>query len=168
MRLFPLTCWLALCCAGCAGYRLGPTTGVVAGSKTVRVDLFQNQTLEPRLTQPVAFALRRNLQQEGTYRLATRGDSDVLVTGVITEFDRSELSFLPNDVLTERDYGLTLRATVRAVDRATGKVLLEREVRGRTHIRVGNDLSAAERQALPLLADDLARNVTSLLVDTEW
>ena len=39
---------------------------------------------------------------------------------------------------------------------------------GRTTIRVGNDLTSAERQAVPLAAEDLARSITSLLVDGEW
>ena len=37
-----------------------------------------------------------------------------------------------------------------------------------TLVRVGSDLSSAERQAIPLLADDLAKNVTELLVDGTW
>src|SRR5688572_19337034 len=89
---------------GCAGYRLGPTNGMPAGSRSVQVNLFENLTWEPRLTEPVATSLRRALQQDGTYRLATRGDADIIVEGTITEFDRSGLSFDPRDVLTVRDY----------------------------------------------------------------
>jgi hypothetical protein len=37
-----------------------------------------------------------------------------------------------------------------------------------TLIRVGSDLTSAERQALPLLAADLARNITALLADGTW
>ena len=39
---------------------------------------------------------------------------------------------------------------------------------GRTTLRPGADFSSAERQAVPLLAEDLARNITSLLVDGSW
>jgi len=35
-------------------------------------------------------------------------------------------------------------------------------------IRVGDDLTSTERQALPLLAADLAKNVTTLLVEGTW
>jgi hypothetical protein len=35
-------------------------------------------------------------------------------------------------------------------------------------VRVGNDLTSAERQALPLAADDLARSITALLADGTW
>jgi hypothetical protein len=141
---------------------------MAAGEKSIQVNFFRNDTLEPRLIEYVASTLRRNLQQEGTYHLNTSGDGDIVVNGVITELFRSELSFQPTDVITVKDYRLRLVAKVTAVERISGKVLLDRVVSGRTSLRVGNDLSSAERQALPLLADDLAKNVTSLLVDGSW
>src|ERR1043165_2687288 len=33
---------------GCAGYHLGPTNGVRAGERSVQVNPFVNQTIEPR------------------------------------------------------------------------------------------------------------------------
>jgi len=170
MRLLALSssCLLAALLAGCAGYRLGPTGGVVAGARSIQVNFFRNETLEPRLTGPITAALRKSLQQDGAYRLNTHGEGEIVVNGVITKFNRSELSFQPNDVLTVRDYSLSLIARITAVERSTGKTLLDREVSGRTTIRVGPDLSSVERQAIPLLAEDLARNVTSLLVDGDW
>jgi hypothetical protein len=47
-------------------------------------------------------------------------------------------------------------------------VLFDRPVTGSTLIRVGSDLTSAERQSLPLLAEDLAKNVASLLADGGW
>ena len=120
------------------------------------------------MTEPVATALRRALQQDGTYRLATRGDADIIVEGAIVEFDRSGITFDPRDILTVRDYELTLTATFTAKDAATGKILLASSAQGRTTIRSGADLPSAERQAAPLLADDLARRITSALVDGTW
>jgi hypothetical protein len=153
---------------GCAGYRLGPTNGLAAGAKSLQVNLFQNRTLEPRLSEAVAQALRKRLQQDGTYKLATRGEGDIVLNGVITRYSRLPVSFQPKDVITARDFDLALSVQVVAEDRATGKKLLEREVRGRTTVRAAADLPSVERQALPLLAEDLARNVTALLVDGTW
>ena len=153
---------------GCAGYRLGPTNGIPAGSRSVQVHLFQNETLEPRLSEPVATSLRRTIQQDGTYKLATRGDADIILDGTITEFNRSGLSFDPRDILTVRDYELVLSVRFTATERATGKLLAGSTVSGRTTIRSGADLPSAERQAAPLLAEDLARKITSALVDGTW
>jgi hypothetical protein len=153
---------------GCAGYRLGPTNGVVAGSKSIQIISFANQTLEPRLADAVSFQLRKQLQRDGTYELNTHDSGDIILSGVITRYQRHELSFARDDILTVRDYRLTLTAQVTARERSSGKVILDRAVTGYTLIRVGSDLTSTERQALPLLAADLAKNVTSLLVDGTW
>ncbi len=159
---------LAAALCGCAGYRLGPSNGLTAGAKSVQIEPFANQTLEPRLGDAVTSAMRKEVQRDGTYHLATHDPGDVVLSGVVTRYTRFEMSFLPNDVLTVKDYRVTMTAQVTAWDRATGKVLFDRPVTGATLVRVGSDLTSAERQALPLLADDLAKNVTSLLADGSW
>ncbi len=159
---------LAFLCTGCAGYRLGPTNGVAAGEKSVQIIPFANQTMEPRLGDAVTMQVRKQLQRDGTFRLATHEDGDILVSGAVINYHRQEVSFIPTDVLTVRDYRLSLTAQVTARERGTGKVLLEQPVSGSTLIRVGADLASSERQALPLLAGDLARHVTALLVDGSW
>jgi hypothetical protein len=154
--------------AGCASYRLGPTGGVPPGARSVQVDFFKNSTAEPRLLEAVNSALRKRLQQDGTLRLDTRGGGDIVMSGALVRFERTGVSFQPGDVITARDFNLALTAHIKAVERASGKVLLDREVRGRTTIRAGSDLASAERQAIPLLAEDLARNATTLLVEGIW
>ena len=164
-----LTFSAALLLAGCAGYQLGPTNGTKAGERSVSVNPFINQTMEPRLTDAVTQQLRKQLQRDGTFRLSSHGDSDVIVSGRITHYDRLELSFSSTDVLTVVDYRLRIIAVVTARNRTSGKIILdELPITGTTLIRVGNDLASSERQALPLLADDLAKNVTALLADGTW
>jgi hypothetical protein len=112
--------------------------------------------------------LRRWIQRDGTYRLGTKDDGDIVVDGIITDFSRSGISFQPSDILTVRDYELSAVVKFTATERATGKVLMESTVAGRTTIRAGPDLASAERQAGPLIAEDIARRITSLLVDGTW
>jgi hypothetical protein len=159
---------LLLATCGCAGYKLGPTNGVAARAQTVQVNPFANETLEPRLGEALTQSLRKILQQDGTYRLSSSDTGDVVVSGKIVRFHRQHLSFQRSDVLTPRDYRLTMTAQVTARNRWTGQVLLERNVTGQSTIRAGNDLVSAERQAIPLVAEDLARNTTALLVDGTW
>ena len=168
MRGLPFVALLGLLCGGCAGYKLGSTTGFPAGSRSVQINPFVNNTIEPRLSDAVTSQLRKQLQQDGTYRLDTKGEGDVIVTGSIVEYDRSGLSFIPTDVVTPREFRIVLTAQVVARERNSGKVLLQRRVSGHTNVRIGADLSSSERQAVPLLAEDLARNITSVLVDGDW
>lgn len=163
-----VVCLIALAVAGCAGYKLGPTNGVAAGEKTLQLTPFSNQTMQPRLGDAVTSALRRNLQRDGTYKLATHGGADVEVTGVLTHYNRHELSFIPRDVLTVSDFRINVKARVTARDRVSGRTILDKEVTGYTLVRAGSDLTSAERQAVPILADDLAKNILSLLVDGTW
>ena len=162
------TAGIALALSGCAGYKLGPTNSTSAGEKSVQIIPFANQTLEPRLGDALTGALRKELQRDGTYRLATRDAGDIVVNGVITRYLRQEQTLVPEDVVTVRDYRIALTAQVTARDRVTGKVLLDQPVTGYTLLRVGSDLTSAERQALPLLATDFARQVTALLADGSW
>ncbi|KAB2673619.1 MAG: hypothetical protein DVB31_03410 [Verrucomicrobia bacterium] len=164
--------WLLLAFAvllcGCAGYRLGPSNGETAGTRSVEFKPFSDQTLEPRLLEPVAQSLRKGLQRDGTFRLATREPGDIVVSGALVGYSRRPLTYQPKDLFTTRDYEVRLVAHVTAVERSTGRVLFDREIVGRTPIRSAPDLNSAERQAAPLLADDLSRTILSLLVDGSW
>lgn len=153
---------------GCAGYKLGPTNGDTAGSRSVSVTPFRNDTMEPRLSEYVTLEMRKRIQQDGTFRLETQEPGDLILSGHITKFDRSALAYNPGDTITPQDYTLTMFAQITAVERATGKTNLVRNIYGRTTIRVGADLASAERQAVPLLAQDLARAAISSLADGSW
>jgi hypothetical protein len=153
---------------GCAGYKLGPTNGEVAGARSIQVHPFHNTTMEPRLSDAMTSALRKRLQQDGTYRLDSRSEADLEVHGVITRFERNEAGFQPNDILTVRDYQLLVYAHIIVLERSSGKTNINQQVFGRTTIRVGSDLASAERQAVPLLAAELARNAASVIVDGRW
>ena len=165
---FLLIAALLLPAAGCAGYRLGSASGLTADAQSIEIIPFPNQTEEPRLSQSLASALRRQIQNDGTFKLETRGRGDLQITGNIVQYLRVGVTFQPGDVITPRDFELRMTAQVKVLNRRAGKTLLQRPVTGRTLIRAFNDLASAERQALPLLADDLARKIIDLLVDGDW
>ena len=167
-RLWFPACLATLLLSGCAGYRLGPANGMAAGEKSIQIRPFSNATLEPRLTDAVTAQLRREIQRDGTFRLASQDDADIVLTGKITRYHRRELSLSEADTLTPLDFLLTLTAQVTARERGSDKVLLDKTVTGSTLMRIGTDLTEAERQALPILAADLAKNVTALLADGSW
>jgi len=159
---------VALAGGGCAGYQLGPVNALAAREKSVQVNPFTNKTLEPRLGDEVTGQLRKQLQRDGTYQLASHNDGDIVLSGSVVHYVRQVVSLSPSDTLTVRDYRLELRAQVTAYERSTGKVILNQPVTGYTLIRVTTDLTSTERQAMPLLAGDLAKNVTALLAEGAW
>jgi transposase InsO family protein len=167
LKLF-LPAVIAFTLAGCASYHLGPTNGAVAGEKSIQVLPFNNQTLQPRLGDAITQALRERLQMDGTYRLDTHGTGDVVVTGVIRQYTREGLGYLSTDTATPENYRVEVTAHVTARERASGKLILDRDVKGHSLTHIGADLASSERQALPLLADDLTRNITALLTEGAW
>ena len=158
----------ALLLAGCASYHLGPTTGLGAGDKTVEILPFNNQTLQPRLGDAITQSLRERVQVDGTYRLATGGPGDVVVTGVVRQYERQGIAYLNTDAVTPENYQISITVHVIARERATGKLLLDKDVKGHTLVNVGSDLASAELQALPLLAEDLSQNIMELLSEGTW
>ena len=159
---------IAVTVTGCAGYRLGSVNPVIPADQAVEVGLFQNATPLPGLAESVNASIRRELQRDGTFTLATGGDGDVLLTGSIDTYRRSPVTFQPRDILSVRDFEVELVTRVRAAEKATGQVLIDRELTGRTTVRLGGDLASAERQALPLLANDLAKQAVALLAEGGW
>lgn len=153
--------------AGCAGYTLGPTNGLAAGDKKIQITPFLNRTFEPRLGDAVTTALRKQIQTDGTYHLATQGDADVVVTGVLSHYNRRELNFGSNDVLTVQTYSVSVSAEITARDVSAGTTKSWTNTAS-TLVRVGSDLASSERQAMPVLAGDLAKHVTDSLVDGTW
>ena len=152
---------------GCAGYTLGPSNGLAAGDKKIQITPFLNHTYQPRLGDDVTTALREDIQRDGTYRLATHGDADIIVSGELVRYTRHELNFGSNDVLTVQTYNVDVIARITAHDLAAGTTKNWTN-RASTLVRVGSDLASSERQAMPVLAEDLAKHVTDSLVDGAW
>lgn len=161
-----LTCLLLG--SGCAGYQLGSSNGQRSGSQSLQFLPIANETVEARLVAPMTTALRRRVQEDGTFRLVTNEPGDVLLHCRITDYQRRELSVQSSDVTTARDYLLQVTVHATATERLTGRLLLDRTVTGRTTVNVGTDLTSTERQAIPLVAEDLARNLVGLVADGDF
>ena len=154
--------------SGCGGYRLGPTNGLSARSQSVFVQPFTNETLQPRFEDDFTHAVRIGVQREGTYRLGTQRDADILIQGAITHYTREGLSFNPDDLVQVEDYNLIVTARVSAYERASGRKIFERTFNGSTQVRAESDLTSAERQALPLVAEDMGYRIVDQLADGDW
>lgn len=154
--------------AGCAGYHLGPVNGETAGAKTVEIQPFNNQTLQPRFNDDLTQALREQFQKDGTFRLVTSSPGDLEISGVIRHYERESLGYLNADSSTTQNFRVAATVHVIVRDRATGKVVLDRDMKGHTLVNVGPDFASSERQALPLLAEDIAKNIVALVAEGSW
>ena len=155
---------------GCAGYHMGPTNGLAAGARSVQVKFFENETFEPRLAAAVNRAMKHEFQKDGTYSLETRSESegDLVVTGKLINFRRNGVSYKPGDVLTVQDYTIQLSAEITVINSATGVEIFRETITGTSTVRVGNDLTAGQRQAVPIIAAKLAEQAVLHFVDGDW
>lgn len=157
-----LGCALAV---GCMGYRVGPV--LKADYRSVAVPMFKNKTYKPQLEAQITNGIIVRLQADGTLRVDSEANADIVVTGEIIRYNRLALRLAQEDADVPREYRLEIVVHVEAHDRRTGKVVLKpTDITGKADMFIGTDQQSAEYQALPLVADDVARQVVDLLVES--
>lgn len=159
-----LLSWVSvLLLTGCAGYHLGSTQALPY--RSVAVPMFKNLTLLPQLEAQVSNAIIKRFQSDGTLQVRSSADADVVLTGVIQKYQRRALRTLQNNTGTAREYKLTITVRFEARNRAGKLVFDPATVEGSADAFIGDDLQSSEAQALPLIADDLAKRVVTLLAE---
>jgi len=153
---------IALLMAGCAGYHVGPVRPkFMTGVQTIAVPTFKNDTLIPRVEVLVAGTVVKQIQQDGTFKIAGSDRADAILEGKIVEIRRNSARSVHGDVLSTREYRLTIRIEYTITSRLTGEQLNHRTVTGETSFFVGGDVVSDERQAIPLAAEQAAINLVS-------
>ena len=170
MRFALLLPLAALVFSSCAGYHVGPIKPTrMAAVNTIAVPSFKNETLLPRVEVLLANALINQFQQDGTYKIVRDNDADAIVQGHLETIVRRPSRSVRGNVLLTREFILTLHCRYDVTDRRTGALLLRRTANGQTSFFVsGTDAIAAdvtqdERQAFPLAAEQLAKDIVSHL-----
>ena len=159
---------VALLLGGCAGYHIGPVKPAkFAGIHTIAVNTFKNETLQPRVEVTLANSVIKQIQQDGTYKIADESKADALLEGTLDEIRRRPSRYVLGNVLQTREYTLQIRVRYKLTQRGTGKLLEERTVAGTTSFFVSGsgsiaaDVNQDELQAFPLAAEELAVRLVS-------
>ena len=170
MRLALFLPLAALLFGSCAGYHVGPIKPTrMAKVTTIAVPSFKNDTLLPRVEVLLANAVIKQLQQDGTYRIVRENEADAIFQGHLEQVVRRPARSVRGNVLLTREYLLTLRCTYEVTDRVTGAILDRRAALGQTTFFVSGtdaiaaDLTQDERQAIPIAAENLAKDIVSHL-----
>lgn len=168
MRFTPLVPALALLFGGCAGYHIGPIKPAkFEGISSVAVNNFKNNTLQPRVEVLLANSVIKQVQQDGTYKIADESKADAVLEGTLEEIRRRPSRYVRGNVLQTREYTLQIQVRYKVTQRGTGKLIDERTVVGTTSFFVSGsgsvaaDVNQDELQAFPLAAEDLAIRLVS-------
>lgn len=155
---------LAVLVGGCAGYKLGPATPAhLRNIQSIAVPTFANTTLTPRIEVLVTNTVIKQFQQDGTFRIANEDQADAILKGEIVAVGRSPARSLRGNVLSTTEFTLALSVRYSLVGRDGRAHSVPGSASGNTSFFVGTDVSTDERQALPLAAEELAKQLVSQL-----
>jgi len=153
--------------AGCASYSWRPS--VPADKRTVVVQSFINESDVTELGDIAARQVLRELQREGTFKVARPDDAALEIQGVVKDASSSVVAYERRTGARNRERRFTMTASVSVVDRLGGKVLVDgRRYKASTTFLVNDDVVTGERDASGRLAEDLARQVVDDLLALKW
>jgi Lipopolysaccharide-assembly len=143
---------------------VGPVKpSVLRDVHTIAVPTFDNKTLLPRIEVLITDSVIKQLQQDGTYRIANENNADAVLKAEITEISRAPARSVRGNVLATTEFNLAMHVKYK-LETPSGTVLMpSAEVVGTTSFFVGTDVTTDERQALPLAAEELATHLVTHL-----
>ena len=155
---------VSLLLTGCLGYHVGPVKpSVLRDIHGIAVPTFENKTLLPRVEVLITDSVIKQLQQDGTYRIANENNADAVLKAEISEIIRTPARSLRGNVLATTEFNLAMHVKYK-LETPSGTVLMpSTEVVGTTSFFVGEDVTTDERQALPLAAEELAIHLVTQL-----
>ena len=190
IALFFMVGAAALHLSGCAGYQIGSVKPSAYSSiNSLHIPPFINRTLEPRISSLVTNAVLKEIQTDGTYKVATRENADAILVAKIMRIDKRQLRAVRTDTLQSRelklfivveyyledpDTGNRINSTARALKAANdSEEILDEDligvrqgrVIGETIQFVNESYQVGERAAISVAAEDLADKLVSQLAN---
>jgi Lipopolysaccharide-assembly len=161
------------CLVACLGYHIGPVKPYyLQDVHTIAVPTFENNTLIPRIEVLVTDTVIKQFQQDGTFKIASNENADLILKGEISRITRSPARSVAGNVLATSEFNLVMNLKYKLVGHDGKLVGPPSEVSGSTSFFVGNtssisttngDVTTDERQALPLATEELANHLVSQL-----
>ena len=155
---------VCLILTGCLGYHVGPVKpSVLRDVHVIAVPTFENKTLLPRIEVLVTDSVIKQIQQDGTYKIAEKDNADAVLKAEIIEISRTPARSVRGNVLATTEFNLSMHVRYKLDARSGTSLTPYAEVVGTTSFFVGTDVTTDERQALPLAAEELATNLVTQL-----
>ena len=88
--------------------------------KSIAVPMFRNRTLRPQLEAQVTNAIIKGLQEDGSLRIQSQPNADVVLEGEIIRYERNVLRFLQSETRVPREFEIAITVRVEAKDAQTG------------------------------------------------
>lgn len=154
---FALTVGLVL--TGCRTvYRW--SSGVPDEMRAVSVPVFRNASDVTGLGAAVTTQVLREIQREGSLRVAAPDDCAVEIQGEVRSDHSATVAYERRTGARTREHRFTAVAVVSVVDKKSGKTLIDkRKYTAGTTFLANDDVLTGERDASGRLAEDFARQI---------
>jgi hypothetical protein len=153
---------LLLLVPGCAGYHLGPAKPpYLKDVHSIGIPVVRNYTLLPRIEGLVTASIIRQVQQDGTYQVASPTDGDATLVCYVQKIQRTPARSVSGNILLTAEFELDMGIRFQLIERSTGLILDSGIVDGTTSFFVSNDVEQDEQQAIPLAAEQAAIRLVS-------
>ncbi|HXV20953.1 MAG TPA: LptE family protein [Desulfuromonadales bacterium] len=114
MRTFGLLLAALLLLGGCGYHLSGRSSNLPSDVQSLYIELFSNRTTEPFLENSITDSVIARFARNRPLRLVEKRDSaDAVLSGVVTAYGTSPISYDRNDVITEYRSTLTIAVTLR-------------------------------------------------------
>lgn len=156
---------LSLSLASC-GYHLGGMKApALQNMNTFCIEMFDNETEHPNAGMLMTTAMANTLQSDGTYRMASRGESDFVVKGTVRKIDRSSWITNTEDTYVSTQIGVIVQVDYQVVDMKNGHILMsgQEEETGNYFNDAGSSESSFE-SAVSYATRCIAEDITTSLV----
>ena len=166
---------VALLLSGCQNYQLGSSSPL--SFKSIYIAPVQNDSFAPQAQAQLSIQIRETFIRDGRIQVVSKPDkADVVLETTLTEYRRPASARSSTDTVEATDFDLTLEANFSLFENKTSKFLLNNaRARASVNTKTNNpyqeasitnsdSFHLAERQAMPLLARDLAREITDQIL----
>ena len=151
-----------LALSGCLGYHVGPVKPYyLRDVHSIAVPTFKNRTLVPRIEVLITDTVIKQLQQDGTFQIASGNEADATLNGEVFRIVRAPARSVRGNVLATTEFALTLSVKYSLTGKNGEQLAAANEAIGTTSFFVSSDVTTDERQALPLDTEDLATRLVS-------
>lgn len=145
------------------------TSSVPEKMRTVCVPTFRNESNVTELGTIVSRQILREVQREGSFKVARPADAAVEVQGIIKSTRSGYCAGDRHSGARLGEYVFTVVAVVSVIDRVNGRVLVDnRRYEAVTTFVANQDKMTGERDASGRAAEDLALQIVDDMTSMQW
>lgn len=155
-----------LALTSCAGYHIGPAKPAhLAKIEKIAVPIFENETLEPRLSVLMTNALVKQIQADGSYQITSKDKADGVLDCRIRRINRTPFRSVRTNVLVTSELRVEIYIDYRLKEAATGTLLHGGRVYGSSSIVLDPNFQLSEHQAMEEVSQRIASQLVSEIAE---